>query len=179
VHLKKPPIPTPTRPCARERGRGGGARRRKSGRCCGSSVSSPTCDAFLFLHPPRQSPLRGPMADRKRKRRVGFAPTVCGPVRCRLLISLLRMESRLRRVQPTRPSYPRCLIRGMRSIKEPEPWTCGACGFENEPIHHLLFDLPPFHCKSCNADPPEVGLIHYLFFHIHFSGFLCTLLNSL
>ncbi|KAJ1257505.1 hypothetical protein BS78_10G001700 [Paspalum vaginatum] len=55
----------------------------------------------------------------------------------------------------TRPYYPRTLQRGTRSIKEPRPWTCGACSFENGLTPHLLYDLPTFRCKGCGSDPPE------------------------
>ncbi|RLN13259.1 hypothetical protein C2845_PM09G13710 [Panicum miliaceum] len=58
-------------------------------------------------------------------------------------------------VAGARPSYPRPLLWGTRSIKQPKPWTCGTCGFKNALVHHLLFDLPPFKCKACDADPPE------------------------
>ncbi|CAN6230475.1 unnamed protein product [Urochloa humidicola] len=53
----------------------------------------------------------------------------------------------------TRPFYPRTLRRGVRSIKEPQPWKCSECGNVNHLTRHLLFDLPAFKCKGCNAEP--------------------------
>lgn len=57
-----------------------------------------------------------------------------------------------------RPSYPRQLIRGTRRLKQAKPWKCLECGLENEPTHHLLFDLPAFKCRQCDAEPPVVIL---------------------
>ncbi|KAF0891197.1 hypothetical protein E2562_006553 [Oryza meyeriana var. granulata] len=55
----------------------------------------------------------------------------------------------------TRPFYPRTLLRGTRSIKQPQQWTCLMCGNVNAPTHHLLFDLPAFECIGCGAMPRE------------------------
>ncbi|KAJ1294280.1 hypothetical protein BS78_01G134000 [Paspalum vaginatum] len=119
------------------------------------------------------------MANRKRKWGVAFTARGRGP--CRLLGWLRHVRPRKvyqlpspsdssfsssevtgtssssssLEVTGTRPSYPRPLIWGTRSIKQSEPWTCEVCGFKNELIHHLMFDLPPFNCKACDADPPE------------------------
>ncbi|RLN07667.1 uncharacterized protein C2845_PM11G15540 [Panicum miliaceum] len=55
----------------------------------------------------------------------------------------------------TRPFYPRTLRRGIRSLKEPKPWKCSECGNVNDLTCHLVFDLPAFKCRACNAEPRE------------------------
>ncbi|KAF8691183.1 hypothetical protein HU200_040300 [Digitaria exilis] len=54
-----------------------------------------------------------------------------------------------------KPFYPRPLQWGTRSIKEPRTCNCSECGNVNDLTRHLVFDLPAFRCKACNAEPGE------------------------
>lgn len=51
--------------------------------------------------------------------------------------------------------------RGVRSSCDTESWECFQCGSINLPVEKLLFDLPAFHCRGCEA--PFLGEMNFCY----------------